>query len=258
MHSELGRGLHSWFSHSPGRLILAAEIELLNEILPNLFGYHLLQVGRIGSADLLASSRILHRILVGVDGESLQCPHTYLLGSPEALPVASDSIDVLLLPHTLEYASRVHDTLREVQRVLVPEGRLVVLGFNPWGWFGLWRSFLRRRGTAPWKGRFLGLTRIKDWLGLLGFDDLTIKGHFFRPPFRSESLMHRLQVLERLGHHLPPYLAGAYLLVATKRVTTLTPRRPRWQPRRPRLVAVSVAEPSARVHSSHSRNGCDG
>jgi SAM-dependent methyltransferase len=257
MRSELRKGLHSWFSSSPGRLILEAELELLNDILPNLFGYHLLQVGRIANADLLSSSRILHRALVEVDGESTTCPYSYLLGSPEALPIASDSVDVLLLPHTLEYASRVHDSLREAQRVLVPEGRLLVLGFNPWSWFGLWRLFLHRRRVAPWKGRFLGLTRVKDWLSLLGFDELTVKGHFFRPPLRSESLMHRLQCLERLRHPLPPYLSGAYLLVATKRVTTLTPARPRWQPRR-RLVAVGVAEPSARLRSGYSRRGVDG
>lgn len=257
MHSELRRGLHRWFSNCPGRLVLEAEIELLNEILPNLFGYHLLQVGRIADADLLSSSRILHRVLVGVDEETMECPYSYLQGSPEALPIASDSVDVLLLAHTLEYASRVHDTLREAQRVLVPEGRLLVLGFNPWSWFGLWRLFLRRRRAAPWQGRFLGLTRVKDWLALLGFDDLIVKGHFFRPPFRSESLMHRLQSVERLGHHLPPHLMGAYLVVATKRVTTLTPARPLWQPRR-RLVAVSVAEPSARIHSGHPRSRCGG
>lgn len=257
MHSELRKGLHSWFSSSPGRLILEAEIELLSQILPNLFGYHLLQVGRVANADLLSTSRILHRVLVEVDGEPNECPYPYLLASPETLPIASDSVDVLLFPHTLEYASRVHDALREAQRVLVPEGRLLVLGFNPWSWFGLWRLFLHRRGAAPWKGRFLGLTRVRDWLALLGFDDLTVKGHFFRPPLRSESLMHRLRSVERLGHRLPPYLCGAYLLMATKRVTTLTPTRPRWQPR-PRLVAVGIAEPSARVHSSHPRSRSHG
>ncbi len=257
MHSELRSGLHSWFSTSAGRLILESELELLNDILPNLFGYHLLQVGRVANADLLSSSRILHRVVVEVDGESARGPYCYLRGSPEALPVASDSVDVLLLPHTLEYASRVHDTLREAQRVLVPEGRLLVLGFNPWSWFGLWRLFLHRRGDAPWRGHFLGLPRIKDWLALLGFDEMTVKGHFFRPPLRSESLMQRLQFLERIGYRLPPYLLGAYLLVATKRVTTLTPARPRWQPRR-RLVAVGVAEPSTRVRSGHQRSGCGG
>ncbi|MGC1951626.1 MAG: methyltransferase domain-containing protein [Gammaproteobacteria bacterium] len=232
-------------------------MELLNEILPNLFGYHLLQVGSIANADLLSSSRILHRVLVGVDEQTAQCPYSYLRGSPEALPIASDSVDVLLLPHTLEYASRVHDTLREAQRVLVPEGRLLVLGFNPWSWFGVWRLFLHRRRGGPWKGRFLGLARVKDWLALLGFDDLTVKGHFLRPPLRSERVMHRLQSVERLGHHLPPYLMGAYVVVATKRVATMTPARPRWQPRR-RLVAVSVAGPSARVPSGHPRSRCGG
>ncbi|MGF1615691.1 MAG: class I SAM-dependent methyltransferase [Gammaproteobacteria bacterium] len=254
MHSEMRRGLHAWFSNCPGRWILEAELQLLNEILPNLFGYHLLQVGRIADADLLASSRILHRVLVDVDEACAECPYPYLHACPEALPIASDSIDVLVLPHTLEYASRIHDTLREAQRVLVPEGRLLILGFNPWSWFGVWRLFLRRRGMAPWRGRFVGLARMKDWLALLGFDEVSVRGHFFRPPFRNVRLMYRLQALERVGRHLPTGVSGAYLVVATKRVTTLTPAKLRWQPRR-RLVAVGIAEPSARVSSCRQHGG---
>ena len=221
-------------------------MELLKRILPNLFGYHLVQVGRLADADLLCGSRILHRAIVEIDGEPCSSNYPCFLGKPEALPIASDSVDVLVLPHILEYITQAHHALREAQRILVPEGRLLVLGFNPWSWFGLWRFVPYRRGGAPWRGRFISLSRLKDWLALLGFDELTVKGHFFRPPFRNEGLMARLQLLETAGHQLWPYLCGAYLLVAKKRVTALTPLRPRWQPRR-RLVAVGLAEPSARV-----------
>jgi SAM-dependent methyltransferase len=246
--------LHRWFAGNPGCYLLQREMELLDEVLPDLFGYHLLQVGRVGTADMLSASRILHRAMVEVDGDPDSCAYPCLLGAPQDLPIASDSVDVVVLTHVLEYAPSAHDTLREAQRVLVPEGRLLVLGFNPWSWLGIWRLILRRYGKAPWRGRFLGLNRMRDWLALLGFDELAVKMHFFRPPFRNEGLMARLYFMEVLGQRLWPYLAGAYLLVAKKRVATLTPLRPQWQPRR-HLVAVGVARPSARIsHAKEQRS----
>ena len=184
--------------------------------------------------------------LLQVDGESGQAGYPRLVASPDALPVASDSIDVLVLPHILEYAPRVHDALREAERVLLPEGHLLILGFNPWSLFGLWRLVVARRRRAPWKGQFFGLSRLKDWLALLGFDVISTDGYFFRPPLGSEGVMRRLVPLEKAGRRLWPYFAGAYLVVAKKRVTTLTPLRPRWRPHR-HLVPVGVTEPSTRV-----------
>lgn len=239
-------GLHAWLADLPGRWLLDAEIERVNSILPDLFGYHILQVGVLGRVNLLARSRVLHRTVLQVDGKVSEAGYPSIVASPDALPVASDSIDVLVLPHILEYAPRVHDALREAERVLLPEGHLLILGFNPWSLFGLWRLVLGRRRGAPWKGQFFALSRLRDWLALLGFDVVTTDGYFFRPPFGSESVMRRLAPLEKAGRRLWPYFAGAYLVVAKKRVTTLTPLRPRWRPRR-HLVPVGVTEPSARV-----------
>lgn len=240
------QALHAWFSRMPGREIAMAESAQLDRVLPNLFGYHLVQVGRLGDLDLLSKSRILNRNVVEIDGEERGQPYPVVRGGATALPIESDSVDVVVLPHILEFEAQPHEALRESARVLVPEGHLLICGFNPWSMLGCWRYLKRRQHAAPWRGRFLALTRLRDWLALLGFDVLSQDACFFKPPFSNERLLKRLDFLERVASHMPAYFSGAYVLLARKRVTTLTPIRSSWRPRR-RLVSVGLVGPSARV-----------
>lgn len=235
--------LRAWYNRPVGQQLLQQERQLLDEILSTLFGYHILQIGCLLGNDLLSSSRIPHRVLLDPDGggETLR-PGTYAY--PDAIPIAADSVDVVLLPHTLEFERDPHQILREVDRILIPEGYVVILGFNPWSLWGLWRLVRGRKGHAPWCGDFLSVTRVKDWMALLGFDVVKVEHHFFCPPLKNRVLMHKLKFMERLGQRLCPRLSGAYLLVAQKRVTTLTPIKPRWQPRR-RLLG-ELAQPTTR------------
>ena len=237
--------LRGWYTRRVGRTLLEIEREQLDGVLNTMFGYHALQVGCLLGDDLLSASRIKNRIIMDMDPDNSEtlCNHVY--GYPDALPVMSDSVDVIVLPHTLEFERQPHQILREVDRTLIPEGHVVILGFNPWSLWGLWRLVRKRSKNPPWSGSFLSLTRIKDWLALLGFDLVLVKPFFFRPPLQNEGIMRRLNFMERLGARFWPRLAGAYMLVAKKRVATLTPIKPRWRPRRS-LVPGNIAEPSAR------------
>jgi SAM-dependent methyltransferase len=156
--------------------------------------------------------------------------------------VSSDSLDVLMLPHILEFSEQPHDVLREVERTLVPEGHAVVLGFNPLSLWTLWRWLVGWRGKLPWCGHFITTTRMKDWLSLLGFDVMETQYYFFRPPCQQETILRKLRFLERFGQRFWPIFGGGYVMLARKRVTTLTPIRPRWQPRR-KLVTAGLVEP---------------
>lgn len=236
--------LRAWYQRPVGRLLQEMERRQLEEILPTLFGYHLLQVGSVHSDDLLASSRISHRVVVDPDGNEHVC--SSLVAYPDSLPVIGDSVDVAILPHTLEFERDPHEILREIDRILIPEGHIVVLGFNPWSIWGL-RRLLRRR-KAPWNGDFLSLTRLKDWMALLGFDIVQVRHHFFRPPLRRHTLMTKLGFMEKLGARFWPRLGGAYVLVARKRVTTLTPIKPRWRPRRGIVAGVVRPTTSSGSH----------
>lgn len=249
------RALREWYESRPGIWLQDEEQRLLDEIVPDLFGYHFLQVGLSNNSDCMRNSRILHRLIMDVDLDAdtlavanpedvSTCPSP-IKGTAEALPFAADSLDVLLLPHTLEFTSNPHQVLRETDRVLIPEGRVVILGFNPWGLWMLWRLVFGWRGKPPWCGRFLRPARLKDWLQLLGFDIDESHSYFFRPPLRQQSVMKKLRFMERLGKRLWPFFGGAYIIVARKRVATLTPIKPRWRPRRSRLVAPELARNSS-------------
>ena len=241
--NDIRQDLRGWYNRPVGQLLLAQEREQLDNVLPTLFGYHIVQVGCLLGNDLLSGSRVLNKVLIDPDkgGETLT-PAVY--GYPDALPIASDSVDVVVLPHTLEFERDPHQILREVDRVLIPEGHVVVLGFNPWSLWGLWRLLFGRSGKAPWCGDFLSLTRTRDWMALLGFDVVLERHYFFRPPMQASSVMNKLSFLERLGAKLWPRLSGAYMLVAKKRVTTLTPIKPRW--RASRNLLGDIPSPTAR------------
>lgn len=237
--------LRRWYRSALGQNLQQSEQGLLNQVLPNLFGYHLLQQGRPMEADLLSASRISHRIVMeeiyplsSKDGEEV------FLGHNDLLPIASDSLDVILLPHTLEFVTRPHEVLREAERTLIPEGHLLILGFNPWSLYGLRRLFSGWHNQSPWCGHFYSTLRLKDWLALLGFDTVLVRHYFFRPPLQNDGIMRRLSFLERLGERFWSMLGGGYLLVAKKRVATLTPIKPRWRSSR-NLVTVGSAEPTA-------------
>lgn len=151
----------------------------------------------------------------------------------------------MILPHVLEYEATPHQVLREVQRVLVPYGTLAILGFNPWSFWGLWRFILRRQGSMPWCGRFYSLTRIQDWLALLGFKTVELRYFLFRPPFQQPRLMRRLRFLEEVGQRWYPYFAGSYLVVAKKHVMRLNPIDPLWREEES-LDMPAMAEPTTR------------
>ena len=245
-----GASLQQWFLRPPGTLLLDAERSVLKEILPYLFGYHIVQLGRLGESALLEGSRISHQILVDVEpdadakfgtgeGSPMRCLAAYL-------PFDADSVDVIVLPHQLEFNRDPHQVLREVERCLIPEGHVVILGLNPWSLWGLWRLLLAWRADPPWCGRYLSMARLRDWLHLLGFDIEMTRRIYFRPPLRSMRANAKLAFLEKLGAYLWPMLSAAYVVVGKKRLVPLTPIRMRWDARR-RLIASGLAEPSTRT-----------
>ncbi len=236
--------LRDWYRTPLGERVSEQERDLLANVLPNLFGYYLLQVGMPVETDLLSSSRISRRFVIDSASTTIRAPGAErCVGEPHQLPIQSDSVDVVLLPHTLEFSSEPHSVLRETERMLIAEGHVVILGFNPWSFWGVRQLFGRRSGLPPWCGQFLSPTRVRDWLALLGFGTVLARGFLYRPPLQQQRLMERLRFMEQLGARGPYLPAGGYVLVAKKRVATLTPLRRRWRPRRS-LVASGLAKPT--------------
>src|SRR5688572_19732578 len=167
--------LQDWFTTPLGQYLLEKERAYLDEVTPDIFGFHALQLG-MPEVDLLRATRITHKLRVASLGADV-------LAKCHELPFATQSIDLVVLPHVLEFAEEPHAILREVDRVMMPEGRLVIVGFNPWSLWGLRSSLGPGRDQHPWNGRFLSLLRVKDWLALLGFDVSAGRLIGYAPPF---------------------------------------------------------------------------
>lgn len=252
-HGPRADGLHAavraWFAGVAGSSLLAAESAVLREQLADRFGYHLVQVGALPGLDILDSSRILQRCVVDLDGGVRTGGYPVVRGRAAELPMEADSVDVVLLPHVLEFEPHAHEALREAARVLVPEGHLFICTLNPVSLMGLGRAWPRRARRAPWTGRFLSQGRVRDWLKLVGLELGVVRGVFFRPPLGNERVMQRLAPMESIGRHLWPALAGAFVIGARKRVSRATTLRPKLT-LRPRLVGARLASgPPARMNN---------
>lgn len=245
--------LVEWYKQPLGQRLLESEQRLLDDVLPQLFGYHLIQLGSPTDNDLLRNSRIHHRSIVD---ECPASPRVTCCAAVDALPIDSDSVDVVVMPHTLEYANNPHQVLREVDRILIPEGHAVIMGFNPWSLWGAWRLAAKFGDNLPWNGHFRSVARIKDWCKLLGFDTLSCHHYFYRPPINSNSVMSKLQFMDRVGDKWQPPFAAAYLLLTKKRESMLTPIRSPWPARQQLIGTKGLARPAARdnVHYLYPKN----
>jgi len=240
--------LGAWYETPAGGRLLETEVQAIDEALANLFGYHLLQIGCPSSRDLLSATRIRHVIRMAREPHSSgENQRAGLFGRPEMIPVLSDSIDVVLLPHTLDLSNDAHSVLREVDRILIPEGHVVIVGFNPWSAWGLRQALRGRRRRERDGFHARGAVRIQDWLALLGIETCCVRHFFFRPPLASDGVVSRLDFLERLGSRFFPKLGSAYLLVGKKRVTTLSVIKPRWRQSKPILADGVTVKPAGRL-----------
>jgi SAM-dependent methyltransferase len=237
--------LRTWFEKPPGINLLQVEQIKATQYLADLFGYHIVQLGCLHDDDFISASRISHKLILQLDEQLNRSCRTDAVCCADALALASDSMDVVFMPHVLEYTSNPHRLLREVERILIGDGHLVIIGFNPWSLWGLWRIFHCWRKAMPWRGHFFGLARIKDWLSLLDLELIRMERFFFRPPLRNGRLMNRLGFLESLGKNCWPWFGSAYIIIARKRLLPLTSIKMRWRDKR-RIIS-GIAEPSTRV-----------
>ena len=238
MESTADTALDDWFEGPLGVRVLREEAVLATFALDTVFGFELLQVGAWGPArHLLTGARTQHTTLLAPE----LTPGVTLCAPLDTLPFRSDSIDAILLPHTLELVEDPYAVLREAERVLTGEGCLMICGFNPfsgWGARRVFRQYFGRRAFPPHTERMLSERRLRDWVALLGFDVDSVHGYLgFLPMKGGLSEVHPRR----------PLTAGAYLLKARKRVSTLTLIRPRRRVRQ--RVLVGAAEPTNKVGS---------
>jgi SAM-dependent methyltransferase len=211
-----------WLDTPLGGYLLECEHRYVDNAVSDVFGFNALQLG-LPEHDFLRASRIPFKCRVAPDGP------VALRAEFRDLPIASNSIDLLLLQHVLEFSEHPHQILREVQRVLMPEGHAVVACFNPWSLWGLRRVAMRAGNAYPWSGRFITLTRIKDWLALLELEIAEGQMGCYLPPCTQDKWIQRLRFMEAAGDRWWPIAGGVYFLHVIKRVRGMRVIMPMWR-----------------------------
>ena len=236
--------LQRWFDSPVGRYVHRWEQRRIDDLLVDVFGYRAIQYG-LADFNFLAANRMPLKAYAGprpLSAAQRVGWQASVVCAAEALPFDSDSVDLLVLPHTLETSADQHQVLREAQRVLVPEGRLVIAGFNPWSLWGV-------RAQMPWIGPWfpaggegeLSPSRLKDWLRLLSFD--IDRGHFgcYAPPCRTDQWLERFSFMEPAGDRWWPIFGATYVVSAVKRVAGMRLITPVWKRKSRRRSARATA-----------------
>jgi SAM-dependent methyltransferase len=237
--------LHQWLRTPLGESLLSLETRLAEDVLDGVFGEETLQLGYWGEARAflrLARTQRAAVLAESLPGE-LAAGTKIAIGEYHRLPIASDSIDSVILPHTLDFSDRPHAILREVHRVLRADGHLLLFGFRPGGLWGV-RRLIPGAGMPPGADQLLSDRRLKDWLRLLDMRIQHAKGYFFRWPI-SGARRAANSAWEKRGQRWWSELSACYMLSAQKRISTLTPVRPVWT-KKPKVV-TGLAEPSTRI-----------
>ena len=263
--------LTEWLNTPPGRYLLASEASYFNQAVSDIFGYHALQLG-LPELNTLLANRMPHKWLaletpllaqpsqmlagnenLGTTSAGVSSPRAAFFTNSGALPFPESSLDLVVLPHTLELGSDPHATLREVERVLVPEGRVVISGFNPTSLWGM----RQRRGHLyqrwghdnlflPKTGEFIGYWRLRDWLRLLNFEVESGRFGCYRPALTSQKWLDHFDWMDAAGERWWPIFGAVYFLVAVKRVRGVRLLEPTWRARKAKAtVPVAVANKDA-------------
>jgi len=153
----------------------------------------------------------------------------YIEGDFHELPISTGSIDLVMLPHTLEFIDNPRQLLSEACRIIKPEGLIVISGFNPYSAWGLRKLMTTHKKSIPWGANFIHSHKVKSWLHLADFELEKHQLFLYTPPINQPKFYKKLHFLEYIGHKCFPLFGGVYVLIARAKVVPLTPIRLKWK-----------------------------
>ena len=233
------QGFEDWLKTPAGQYVLNWEQKQHDLLVADIFGFNAVQLS-LPTHDFLRANRMPLRF---------RCDDGRYDGVSEVrsdlhyLPFAANSIDLVVMPHTLEFDANPHQVLREVERILVPEGHVIVTGFNPFSLWGARRKLSRRQALPPWRGAYLSVARLKDWFSLLGFEMQAGAFGCYAPAVTQEKWLRRFQFMDAAGDRWWPIAGAVYIVQAVKRQHGMRLITPTWVDRLARAKAlVTVAQ----------------
>ncbi len=248
-NKEYCLAFREWLDKPLGLRFVALENQRLDSLLPTLFGYHAVILGEQSFVTCLQQSSVKHKVLINPNFASswsnLSIPT--ICARQDKLPIGEELVDLVYLAHGLEFNNNPHEVLREAVRILRPDGHLLITMFNPLSLWGIWRQGARLHNAAPWRANFITISKLKDWLALLGFDIMRVNNFGFCLPFKTKDATSnsftKMSWIEKYGQNLELPFGAAYLVEASKRILPVTPIRPAWATERS-LAVDEAAEPT--------------
>ena len=232
--------LSDWFQTPLGKAVFQVEADIANQILPMRFGYHLLYCGIEAPDKIVSGSPIAHTFSASAHPfRESWLPFVY--GTSDALPLANQSVDCVILQHSLDFENEPHQVLREAARVLIPGGTLMIIGFNPLSIWSFSRLLNYRSTEAPWLGRFISPTRLSEWLQLLDLDVDGVETGFYLPPWQGLAQFKFLQRFKKIAKRFFTGQGAVYVLVAKKNISCMTPVKPKWRAARRKVFNSPLA-----------------
>lgn len=226
------QGFSDWLDTPQGRYVLDWEQQKHDQLTADIFGFNAMQLG-LPAVDYLRANRMPLRFKCD-DRDGAVATRADL----HHLPFASSSVDLVVLPHMLEFDDNPHQILREVERVLVPEGSVIVTGFNPYSLWGARRTLAQRSQLPPWRGRYISVPRLKDWFALLGLEPHAGAFGCYAPAVSQEKWLKRWKFLDLAGDRWWPIGGAVYVIQAIKRVHGMRLVMPAWKDRLARAKAL--------------------
>ncbi|NTS77855.1 methyltransferase domain-containing protein [Catenovulum sp. SM1970] len=220
----------SWETFPQGKWLNKQVERQLNKWWPRVFGYHLLKLGHLSAEINTSLCPIKHQVNVTEE----KSPFSGVVADSHFLPFSEHSVDAVLLAHTLDHTHDPHQILREAHRVLMPDGYLIITGFNPYSLCGLARFLPQMRNKLPWSGRFFSPNRVTDWLSVLGCEVIDQERFVYRslmvkPSGFSQKMLIKNRWLAKMSHQYLSPIGCVYMLVARKRELPLTPIKQKWK-----------------------------
>ncbi|RVU28288.1 class I SAM-dependent methyltransferase [Neptunomonas marina] len=241
----------TWFEHGLGHELLAFEQRILDRLLAGLYGVHLAQIGVNPLHPLADASTITHKFVIYPELTLGMGPESLVADATE-MPLNQNSVDVVLLHHTLDFSASPHQVVREAARVVRPGGYILVVGFNPASLWGVMKWRACQQHAQVWRrAQFISQRRLHDWIQLLGLTTVRTLTDYYQPPYVSDTWRGRFAGLNRLGRRSLPGCGAFYATLVRKDVASMTPIAPKRRTRR--FIQLPVPEPATRGQISETR-----
>ncbi len=241
---DVQQQLELWFQSTLGRALLASQRPVIEHSVRQVFGVHQAELGVSHRIPVGNGTNLGHKFYV-LNRWEPDLPDNVVVSAADELALDRDVVDLMILHHSLDTTADPHQLLREASRSLKSSGYLLIVGFNPLGFWGVRRK-LSRAKPAPWNTRFLSGRRVEDWLSLLDFKVGEVRYHFFTPPISSQRIINRFSWLENILNHKVP-LGAYYTILAQKQVGSRISISPRWR-KKAKVVGLPLANQVKHTH----------